>query len=181
MTSSSALRQIGASGPYRLAFRLWRLRALLTTPLRRRGSRRGGAELETGADLTTTADQWLSTGSGSAGETDGTFEERNGNPATVRAVRLLGLTQEQLVRQLAELHEAGLVTAELLVVTDCDALRSLDEYGCQYEYVPPREQWENLLGRDSGEYDDFIHRRMAMIGAVHGVTPVTPGSLATSR
>jgi hypothetical protein len=153
------VRQIQQSPPYRFASRLWRLRARVGAPLRRRAGEVAGA----GEEITETI--WMS-----AERHDGQREEAP-RGAISRAVTLLGVpSEERLAEALADLRRAGLAGSDLLVITDCDALRTLEDSGCRYEYVPPREDWQKLLGPDAGEYDDFLRRRLAMIGALHGVT-----------
>jgi hypothetical protein len=154
-------RQIQQSPPYRFASRLWRLRARLRAPL-------GGPEGEApGPRQDSDPEAWLP-GDQPSQEQEGRAQP---SPSTgvSRVVALLGSpSDEQLVNALGEREdEAG---SELLVVTDSDALSALDQFDCRYEYVPPREDWEQLLGRDPGEYGNFLRRRLEMIGVQHGVT-----------
>lgn len=93
----------------------------------------------------------------------------------LRAVMLLGgLTEPQLDSALRELALNGAADDEPLVITDCDALRTLDGFGYLYEYIPPREDWEGRLGRDGNEYDDFVGRRLVSIAGMYGVAGVPP-------
>jgi hypothetical protein len=158
------MRRIQQSPPYRFASRLWRLRAGLRAPLREQdGEARAPRKPESDPE------SWLSE-----------KESHKDQPGAAglspsigisRSVALLGSpSDEQLASTLAELRDQGQAGPELLVVTDSDALSALDQFDCRYEYVPPREDWEQLLGRDAGEYEDFLRRRLEMIGAQHGVT-----------
>lgn len=160
------IRRIQQSPPYRVASRLWRVRARLRAPLRGRIEREG---VGTQADEIPEAELWIS--ATAASEAGDTAVERQPDGGVSRAVTLLGRPkEEQLVEALTALRGRGIGGSELLVITDCDALRVLDEFGCRYEYVPPREDWAQLLGRDPRSYDDFLRRRLAMIGTSHGVT-----------
>ena len=174
------LRRIQGSVSYRLASKLWRLRASVRAPFQR-SARAKAAQANFEAELRTAKDSeiWMSDAArpprparkATASPLPGGARPRN-------AVRLLGgVTEEELAVTLTELSERGLTGPDLLVVTDCDALRSLNEHGCGYEYVPPRQDWVDLLGRDPSEYEEFLDRRLAMIGTLHGVTPVGPDAL----
>jgi hypothetical protein len=172
------LRRIQGSASYRLAFRLWRLKARARAPFQR-SARAKLAQAKLEAELQTAKDSeiWMSEARLPRPATTATASRIPDSARLRNAVRLLGgVTEEQLAVTLTELSEKGLTGPDLLVVTDCDALRSLDEYGCHYEYVPPRQDWD-LLGRDPSEYEGFLDRRLAMIGALHGVTPVGPDAL----
>jgi hypothetical protein len=153
------MRQIRQSSPYRFASRLWRLRARLRAPLRGRESEATDPD----------AEAWLS-GNEPSQEQEGQAQP---SPSTSvsRVVALLeSPSDEQLINTLEALGRQGHPDSELLVVTDSDALGALDQFDCRYEYVPPREDWEQLLGRDAGEYENFLRRRLEMIGDQHGVT-----------
>jgi hypothetical protein len=194
------LRRIHDSPPYRLASRMWRTRAR-TRSLLRLGPGARGAGPELASDATEDSDEVIyaagyteldSGGPPDLGEpealeesdpepVDGADEPDPASIGAERVIQLLGgLTQEQLVRELSELDKKGLVDSGLLVITDCDALRTFDEYQCRAEYIPPRADWERL-GRDSGEYDEFVRRRLLAIAGTHGLTTLRPGELITSR
>ena len=91
----------------------------------------------------------------------------------LRAVLLLGgLTERQLDGALRALALDDAADGEPLVVTDCDALRTLDSSGYLYEYIPPRADWERHLGRNGDDYDDFVRRRLASIAGMYGLAGV---------
>ena len=87
----------------------------------------------------------------------------------LHAVLLLGLTEPQLVDALRALALGHDPDTEPLVITDCDALRTLDSAGYLYEYIPPREDWERHLRRDGDDYVRFLHRRLASIAGMYGL------------
>jgi hypothetical protein len=156
------MRRIQRSPPYRFASRFWRLKARIRAPLRRREGEPAGP-----SKAASDSESWIP-----AGVPDGRQDAEPQPPPSAgvsRAVTLLGLPSDQeLTETLEELDRQGLADSELLVITDSDALRSLDQFHCRYEYIPPREDWETL-GRDASEYEDFLRRRLEMIGAQHGV------------
>ncbi|MCE3267089.1 MAG: hypothetical protein K0S15_1798 [Solirubrobacterales bacterium] len=173
------LRTLQGSATYRLASTLWRLRATARAPFQR-SARAKAAQAKLEAELQKTKDSeiWMSEARPPRSTRRATAPRIPDSVRLRNAVRLLGgVTEDQLAVTLTELSEKGLTGPDLLVVTDCDALRPLDEYGCRYEYIPPRQDWEDLLGRAPGEYEEFLHRRLAMIGKLHGVTPVGPDAL----
>ena len=103
----------------------------------------------------------------------GVRETDPGRSGPLRAVMLLGgLTEPQLDSALRELALNGAAEDEPLVITDCDALRTLDRAGYLYEYIPPREDWENHLRRDGDDYDRFVRRRLASIAGMYGLATV---------
>ena len=75
------------------------------------------------------------------------------------------------------LNGSGPAEREPLVITDCDALRMLDGSGYLYEYIPPREDWEQRLGRDNRGYDEFLRRRLASIAGMYELTDLPPEGL----
>jgi hypothetical protein len=83
-----------------------------------------------------------------------------------------GLTEPQLDSALRELALNVADEDEPLVITDCDALRTLDSAGYLYEYIPAREDWERHLGRDPDDYDRFVRRRLASIAGMYGLAAV---------
>ena len=94
-----------------------------------------------------------------------------GQAGPLRPVLLLGgLSEAQLDKALRALNGSGPAEPAPLIITDCDALRMLDASGYLYEYVPPREDWEQRLGRDGRGYDEFLHRRLALIAGVYELT-----------
>jgi hypothetical protein len=103
-------------------------------------------------------------GSRGVRETD---REQSGS---LRAVLLMGgMTESQLESALRGLDDRDATDVEPLVVTDCDALKTLDSAGHLYEYIPPREDWELHLGRNGDDYDDFVRRRLASIAGMYGL------------
>ena len=101
-----------------------------------------------------------------------------GQTGPLRPVLLLGgLSEAQLDKALRTLNGSSPAEREPLVITDCDALRMLDASGYLYEYVPPREDWEQRLGRDERGYDEFLRRRLASIAGMYELTDLpTRGS-----
>jgi hypothetical protein len=173
--SEQRLRAIHGSPSYRLAQRWWRMRIAA----RERLSRASGSDKEPGvystgfSPLAAGTDQ--ENGSGGAAK-DGNPRRGSERTRAVAAVWLLGgLTPEQLVHMLRALSRTGPPASRLLVISDCDAFRALDGFGCQYEFIPPREDWEQLLGRDGTEYEGFVRRRLAAIGDAHGVPDLASG------
>jgi hypothetical protein len=193
------LRLVYQSRPYRFAWRIWRVRARTRASLsrlRRRASQQPETslgemqalapdEVAYAAGYTEVTKQSLSNGHG--GQTTAAEEARPAfyygsrglratdqeRPGPLHAVLLLGgLTEPQLEIALRALAVDGPADAEPLVITDCDALRTLDSAGCLYEYVPPREDWEQRLGRNADDYDHFVDRRLASIAATYGLAGV---------
>jgi hypothetical protein len=180
------LRRIQQSRPYRFAWTLWRFSAWA----RRRSPdqdrrqealemRRFGefAEFDSAPSAPAVTEEF--------GELSG--EAAEALPDTVlqtdvaAAVYLLGgVTEVELVEVLEGLRRDHPANAGVLVITDCDALRRIDEYGYRYEYVPSREDWEKRLGHDGTGYDDFVARRLRTIGVEHGVQPVDAKELTAS-
>ena len=94
-----------------------------------------------------------------------------GQAGPLRPVLLLGgLSEAQLDKALRALNGSGPAEPAPLIITDCDALRMLDASGYLYEYVPPREDWEQRLGRDERGYDEFLRRRLASIAGMYELT-----------
>jgi hypothetical protein len=172
------LRLIHESRTYRAASRMWRVRARTRALFFRRRleesrgpSKTAGDEVNGGVSEIEPASQdaqpLLYYGSRGVRETD---PER---PGPLRAVLLLGgLTERQLDRELHALAFDDAADSEPLVVTDCDALRTLDSAGYLYEYIPPREDWERHLGRNGDDYDEFVRRRLASIAGMYGLPGV---------
>jgi hypothetical protein len=197
------LRLIYQSRPYRFAWRIWRMRARTRASLARLRPRASQEQAGTGAreiqalapdevpyaaGYAEVTKQPLSNGQG--GQIARAQEARPGfyygsrgiretdqeQSGPLRAVLLLGgLTEPQLDSALRALALDGPADGEPLVITDCDALRTLDSAGYLYEYIPPREDWERL-GRDGGDYDVFVRRRLALIAGTYGL----PGIPSTS-
>ena len=89
---------------------------------------------------------------------------------TLQPVLLFGgLTEPELADALNALALDEEADGEPLVITDCDALRTLDSAGYLYEYIPPREDWERHLRRDGNDYDRFVRRRLASIVGMYGL------------
>jgi hypothetical protein len=191
------LQMINQSPTYRFASRMWRIRARMRATLSRsprtsEDQAGAGAEAvqrspapgqapdvaryseavaaEAGNTEPVSAAEAESVsywGSRGVRETD---PERSG---PLRAVMLLGgLTEPQLDSALRELALNGAAEDEPLVITDCDALRTLDSAGYLYEYIPPREDWERHLRRDGDDYDRFVRRRLASIAGMYGLATV---------
>ena len=91
-----------------------------------------------------------------------------------------GLTEPQLTDALRALALDEAADGEPLVITDCDALRTLDSAGYLYEYIPPREDWERHLRRDGDDYDRFVRRRLASIVGMYGLAGVPSIELIAS-
>ena len=160
------LRQIQESRPYRMAWRLWRIRTRARAPLSRAGSGRPRsgqddaseeAELSRGPDesldATGNAEVFGATPTDAAPSAERDFEQEFHGSRGIRSagseligppsavVLLGGQTEDQLREALDLLGSANVGEAEQLIITDCDALRTLDAYGYLYEYIPPREDW----------------------------------------
>jgi hypothetical protein len=193
------LRLIHESRPYRFAWRVWRVRARTRGSLSRLrpGASRpspdqAGAEPETlGLDEVLYAAAYSevssaplrsaeTAGGEQAAEAKEFYYGSRGVRATepeqtgpLRAVLLLGaLTEPQLDSALRALDRHGSAESEPLIITDCDALRRLDSSGYLYEYIPPREDWEQRLERDGAGYDDFVRRRLVSIAGMYGLASV---------
>jgi hypothetical protein len=206
------LRLIHESRTYRLAFRMWRIRARTRALVSRRRPRAPrelieapatAEELEAQAateelDAQPTVEQLE--GQATAEELEALAPEeppyRPGDPAQdaepllyygsrgvrttdqepsgpLHAVVLMGgMTESQLESALRALAVEDALDGEPLVVTDCDALKTLDSAGHLYEYIPPREDWERHLGRNGDDYDDFVRRRLASIAGMYGLAGV---------
>lgn len=188
-----SLRLIHQSRTYRVAWRMWRIRARTRALFsRRRSNASGGLALTAAEEIEFQAapeqeieahtEQPLSNGDGS--ETDAAHDRQpvryygsRGVRATdqessgpLRAVLLLGgLTERQLDGALRALALDDSADGEPLVVTDCDALRTLDSAGYLYEYIPPRADWGQYLGRNGDDYDAFVRRRVASIVGMYGL------------
>jgi hypothetical protein len=177
------LRHIQQSPPYRFALRLWRIsgwarrrspdqdlgrEALELRPLR------GLAEFDSAASAPAGTEEF-----GERSGEDTEAARRTGLQTDVAAAIYLlgGATEAELVEVLEGLSRDPANSGALLI-TDCDALRRINEYGYRYEYVPPREDWETRLGHDGTAYDDFVARRLRTIGVEHGVHPLDAKELA---
>ena len=169
--SEQNLRTIRDSPTYRVAQRLWRLRRGTRDWLRFRGN-------------SSSADKQASVhsaglsgpGVGDAVSGQGTDKQPASPAQTVAAVWLLGgLTSAQLIRMLRALSKSGTPASKLLVITDCDAFQALDGFGCKYEFVPSRQDWELRLGREASEYPEFVRRRLTAIGDAHGLSDLLAG------
>jgi len=188
------LRLIHESRTYRLASRMWRIRTRTRALVSRRRPRaprelidaqptaeelEGQAtaeELEALApeeppyrpgDAAQNAEPLLYYGSRGVRTTD---QEPSGS---LHAVLLMGgVTESQLERALRPLAVEDALDGEPLVITDCDALKTLDSAGHLYEYIPPRQDWERHLGRNGDDYDDFVRRRLASIAGMYGLAGV---------
>jgi hypothetical protein len=191
------LRLIHESRPYRFAWRVWRIssraRASLSR-LRPRASRpdqaeagpetQGPDEVLYAAAYSEVSKAPLLNADPAAGEPAGEGKEfyygsrgmretQAKRAGSLRAVQLLGgLTESQVDSALSALEGDGPAESEPLIITDCDALRRLDSSGFLYEYIPPREDWEQVLGRDVTDYDDFVRRRLLSIGSMYGLAIV---------
>jgi hypothetical protein len=192
------LRLIHQSRTYRFAWRMWRMRARmrrLLSALRRRTTEEGAEEIQALApddvpyapDDTEVTMRSLPDGPGREighprGAQPAFYYGSRGVRATdpeqsgpLYAVPLLGgLTEAQLARALRALALDGRADGEPIVITDCDALRTLDSAGYLYEYIPPREDWERRLGRNGDDYDDFVGRRLVLIAGTYGLAAVPP-------
>lgn len=167
------LRQIQRSRTYRIASRMWRTRAriqaLFSRPpwrTQRVGPKPAAPEVEDKlpAASAETAEPVVYYGSRGVLAAD---RELSG---PLHPVLLLGgVTEPQLADALRDLAADGATHGQPLVITDCDALRTLDNAGFLYEYIPPREDWKRHLGRDGGEYDRFLRRRLASIAGMYGL------------
>jgi hypothetical protein len=192
------LRLIHESRTYRFASRMWRIRAKMRAPLSRSPARTSEdwADPEAEAiqhppapDQAPDAARYSEAYTAQSGETEpvsagdaepvsywGSRGVRETDPARsgpLRPVMLLGgLTEPQLDSALRELALDGAADEEPLVITDCDALRTLDSAGYLYEYIPPREDWERHLGRDRDDYDRFVRRRLASIAGMYGLAGI---------
>jgi hypothetical protein len=190
------LRLIYRSRPYRLAWRLWRTRARTRSALSRlrpgasRKREEAVEEMEAlapdvvayAAGYAQVSKRPLANNHSDQGEPaqDAFYYGSRGVRATdqdrsgpLHAVLLLGdLTEPQLESALRELAINGPAEGEPVVITDCDALRTLDSAGYLYEYIPPRQDWERRLGRTSDDYDHFVQRRLALIAAAYGLASV---------
>lgn len=103
----------------------------------------------------------------------GVRESDRDQSGPLRAVLLMGdVTQSELESALHALDHRDALDGEPLLVTDCDALKTLDSAGHLYEYIPPRGDWERHLGRNADDYDDFVRRRLASIAGMYGLTGV---------
>ncbi len=202
------LRLIHESRPYRLAWRLWRIRARARAPFSRlraapAGSEQAGSpaaadripepgEVLYAAGYMEVSDQPLknvAAGGVEAASSGRDFEQEYHGSRGVRAVDpeqtgplrpvllLGGMTEAELAKALRTLNGRSPAEPEPLIITDCDALRTLDASGYLYEYVPPREDWEQRLGRDGRGYDEFVRRRLASIAGMYELTDLPPEEL----
>jgi hypothetical protein len=192
------LRLIQQSRAYRLASKVWRIRAKLRAPLSRSPAPTSEDQAEAAAEAVQQAPA-SDEAPAAAGSSDaiaaqameadpvpartaepvaywgsrGVRETDPARPVPLRAVMLLGgLTEPQLDSALRELAITGATDDEPLVITDCDALRTLDSAGYLYEYIPPREDWERRLQRGGDDYDRFVRRRLASIAGMYGLAGV---------
>ena len=201
------LRRIHESRPYRIAWGAWRIRAKARAPFSRRRDAPAlpGPEQEGSVDRIPDPDEVLyaagymevsdkplkngatgKVGASSPGpdpgqEFYGSRGVRARDPeqmGPLRPVLLLGgVTQAELGKALRTLDGSSPAEREPLVITDCDALRILDGSGYLYEYIPPREDWEQRLGRDERGYDEFLRRRLASIAGMYELTDPPPEGL----
>jgi hypothetical protein len=170
------LRQIQQSRTYRMASRIWRLRASTRALFSGRPSRTQPEAPETAAPE---VEERMPAAPAEAAEpalyygSRGILATDRDASGPLHAVLLLGgVTEPQLSDALRALAADAATDGEPLVITDCDALRTLDAAGYLYEYIPPREDWEGHLRRDGGDYDRFLRRRLASIAGMYGL----PGS-----
>jgi hypothetical protein len=192
------LLEIQGSRPYRVASRLWRIRARARAPLsgrprRAREDAAEPAELDGGPEAPADAAGEAATADAPAEATERDFEQEfhgsRGVRVTdsegigpLRAVLLLGgQTEDQVREALDGLGGKSSGGAEPLIVTDCDALRTLDASGYLYEYIPPREDWTQRLGLDDSGYDEFLRRRLHSIAGMYGLTDMPLEGLQRPR
>ena len=201
------LRRIHESRPYRIALGAWRIRAKARAPFSRRrdAPTLPGPEQEGSVDRIPDPDEVLyaagymevsdkplengathkveasSPGPDPGQEYYGSRGVRAVDPEQIGPLRpvvlLGGVTQAELGKALRTLDGSSPAEREPLVITDCDALRILDGSGYLYEYIPPREDWEQRLGRDDRGYDEFLRRRLASIAGMYGLTDLPPEGL----
>jgi hypothetical protein len=168
------LRRIEASGSYRLASRLWQVRRRALA----RVTGKGRSDPTNGEGVYAAGVAELGgpeRPDAVAAQTDG-VGSRSATESPVRAVWLLGgLTPKQLVRMVSAITRGAGDPARTLVISDCDAFRVLDGFGCLYEFIPPRVDWELRLGRDGGDYDGFVRRRLSTIAQTYGLPTLRPG------
>lgn len=177
------LRHIQHSPPYRFASKLWRISAWARRRSPDQGLRhealelpgpRGFAEFDSAASAPAGTEEF--------GERSGEDTEAAPRPGlqtdVAAAVYLLGGATEVELAEVLEGLSRDPANSGVLLITDCDALRRINDYGYRYEYVPSREDWETRLGHDGTAYDDFVARRLRTIGVEHGVQPVDAKELA---
>ena len=191
------LRLIQRSRTYKAASRMWRIRGRMRALFFRRRPKGSGEKAQTAAEATETL-PWdqapYAAGNAEVIEQtpidahgSETQHTQDGHPNVYygsRAVRatakeeigplhavllLGGLTQPELEAALRDLAADDRADGEPLVITDCDGLKTLDDAGYLYEYIPPRKDWERRLGRNGDDYDSFVQRRLASIAGMYGV------------
>jgi hypothetical protein len=197
------LLEIQGSRPYRVASRLWRIRARARAPLSGRSRHAQedateAAEPDAGPEGPADAAAGEAAAPAEAADAPAEASERDfeqefhgsrGVRVTdsegigpLRAVLLLGgQTEDQLREALDGLDGKSSRGAEPLIVTDCDALRTLDASGYLYEYIPPREDWTQRLGLDNAGYDEFLRRRLHSIAGMYGLTDMPLEGLERPR
>ena len=83
---------------------------------------------------------------------------RVGGPEVAIACVAWGASEDRLARLLERLvAEPEREPAQLLVVSDCDAVELAAARGCRFEHLPPRAEWERRF--HDADYDAFLARR----------------------
>lgn len=83
----------------------------------------------------------------------------------------LGASEPELDRLIASLvADLDNGPTQLLVISDCDAVGFAAARGCRFEYLPPREEWEQRF--PDADYDAFLARRGESIGESYAIARV---------
>lgn len=84
-------------------------------------------------------------------------------PPKIKLLCIVWALPEPELRAIVDRVLAVAEPADVVVVSDSDAVHLFRKGGCRFEYVPPRDDWEaHFPERD---YDDFVRHRL---DSLHG-------------